>query len=116
MKVTDAKNQSSSSKVHVFVKPPTNLPPIAKAGNDTTINLPVNWAVLNATESTDDIKITQYFWKQISGPTKSLIFNVNSSLSNATMLTLGDYIFEVTVIDESNNNATDRVKITVVQG
>lgn len=98
------------------MKPPTNLPPNAKAGNDTTINLPLNWVALNATESTDDIKITDYFWKQISGPAKSIIMNANTSLANATMLTLGDYVFEVMVIDESNNNATSKVKVTVVQG
>lgn len=116
LKVTDAKGQNSSSKVHVFVKPPTNLPPVARAGKNITISLPLTWTLLNANESTDDLKITQYFWKQTSGPTLSQILNVNSSLANATMLTLGDYTFEVTVIDESNNNASDVVKITVIQG
>ena len=116
LKVTDAKGQNSSSKVHVFVKPPTNLPPVARAGKNVTISLPLSWTSLNANESTDDIKITQYYWRQISGPALSLIINPNSTFSNATLLTLGDYIFEVTVIDESNNNATDRVKITVIQG
>lgn len=116
LKVADAKGQNSSSKVHVFVKPPTNLPPVARAGKSITISLPLNWILLYANESTDDIKITQYWWKQISGPAPSLILNANSSFANATSLTLGDYIFEVTVVDESNNNATDRVKITVIQG
>lgn len=115
LKVTDAKGQNSTSKVHVFVKPPTNLPPLAKAGNNVTISLPQTWAILNANESSDDIKITQYQWRQISGPSNSLILNANDSLANATLLTLGDYIFEVTVIDENNNNATDRVKITIIQ-
>lgn len=116
LKVTDAKGQNSTSKVHVFVKPPTNLPPLARAGNNVTISLPLTWVILNANESTDDIKITQYEWKQISGPSNSLILKPNDSVANATLLTLGDYIFEVTVIDEHNNNATDRVKITVIQG
>lgn len=116
LKVTDAKGQNSTSKVHVFVKPPTNLPPIARAGNNVTISLPLTWVMLNGNESTDDIKITQYQWKQISGPSNSIILNANSSFANATSLTLGDYIFEVTVVDENNNNATDRVKITVIQG
>lgn len=116
LKVTDAKGQNSSSKVHVFVKPPTNLPPAARAGKNITISLPLTWTLLNANDSTDDIKITQYIWKQISGPAMSLILSANNTIANATMLTLGDYVFEVTVIDESNNNATDRVKITVIQG
>lgn len=116
LKVTDAKGQNSSSKVHVFVKPPTNLPPVARAGKNITISLPLTWTLLSANESTDDIKITQYFWKQISGPATSQILNENNTVANATMLTLGDYIFEVTVIDESNNTASDVVKITVIQG
>jgi PKD repeat protein len=117
LKVTDAKGQSSVSKVHVFVKPPTNLPPVARAASPISISLPITWAVLNASESTDDIKITQYLWRQVSGPSGSIIINANSSLANATSLKmLGDYIFEVTVVDENNNNATDHVKVTVVQG
>lgn len=116
LKVTDAKGQNSSSKVHVFVKPPTNLPPVARAGKNITISLPDTWTLLSANESTDDIKITQYYWKQVSGPSTSVILNANNTVANATTLTLGDYVFEVIVIDESNNNATDRVKITVIQG
>lgn len=116
LKVTDAKGQNSSSKVHVFVKPPTNLPPNARAGNNVTISLPLTWAILNANESTDDIKITHFLWTQLSGPSNSIIINGNDSTANATCLTLGDYIFEVAVIDENNNNATDRVKVTVIQG
>lgn len=116
LKVTDAKGQNSSSKVHVFVKPPTNLPPVARAGKNITMSLPLTWTLLNANESTDDIKITQYYWRQISGPLASVIQSANSTVANATLLTLGEYVFEVTVIDESNNNASDRVKITVIQG
>jgi dyslexia-associated protein KIAA0319-like protein len=116
LKVTDAKGQNSSSKVHVFVKPPTNLPPNANAGKNLTISLPQSFIVLNANQSTDDIRITQYYWKQIAGPQESIILNPNNSIANATCLTIGDYVFEVTVIDENNNNATDRVKISVIQG
>ena len=35
LKVTDGSGQSSSAKVHVFVKPPTNTPPVAKAGTNS---------------------------------------------------------------------------------
>ncbi|XP_041775051.1 dyslexia-associated protein KIAA0319-like protein [Anopheles merus] len=116
LKVTDAKNQSSTSMVHVFVKPPTNRPPVAKAGtNGTTIYLPQTWAVLNGSESSDDIKIVAYSWQQISGPNTALIESANASIANATAMTIGDYVFELTVSDEANNNASDRVRITVVQ-
>ncbi|XP_055539334.1 dyslexia-associated protein KIAA0319-like protein [Wyeomyia smithii] len=115
LKVTDAKNQSSTSTVHVFVKMPTNMPPVANAGSNYTVVLPQNWAILNGTSSKDDMKITSWNWRQISGPSTALMLNGNSSLANATSLTIGEYIFELTVGDEVNNNASDRVKITVVQ-
>uniref|UniRef100_A0A1Q3FBJ4 Putative serine-type protease inhibitor n=2 Tax=Culex tarsalis TaxID=7177 RepID=A0A1Q3FBJ4_CULTA len=115
LKVTDAKNQSSTSSVHVFVKIPTNMPPTAKAGANYTINLPQNWATLNGSESRDDLKITSWRWRQISGPNNAVIQGGNSSIANATALTIGDYVFELTVTDEVQNNASDRVRITVVQ-
>uniref|UniRef100_A0A182WFF8 MANSC domain-containing protein n=1 Tax=Anopheles minimus TaxID=112268 RepID=A0A182WFF8_9DIPT len=116
LKVTDAKNQSSTSMVHVFVKPPTNRPPVAKAGvNGTTIYLPQTWVTLNGSESSDDIKIRTYYWQQISGPNTALIDNANASIANATAMTIGEYVFELIVSDEASNNASDRVRITVVQ-
>lgn len=84
LKVTDASNQSSTAKVHVFVKAPTNLPPVANAGQNFTVNLPQTWALLNGSQSTDDIKIVEYQWKQKSGPTVSNIVNFNASIANAT--------------------------------
>ncbi|XP_050082789.1 dyslexia-associated protein KIAA0319-like protein [Anopheles aquasalis] len=115
LKVTDAKNQSSTSMVHVFVKPPSNRPPVAKASSSGTISLPQNWAILNGNESSDDIKIVTYHWQQLSGPNMALILNQNASIANATSLTIGEYIFELVVSDEANNNARDQVRITVVQ-
>ncbi|XP_055595253.1 dyslexia-associated protein KIAA0319-like protein [Uranotaenia lowii] len=115
LKVTDSKNQSSTSIVHVFVKMPTNMPPVARAGANYTINLPQNWATLNGSQSSDDTKLTSWKWRQLSGPNTATILGANSSIANATALTIGDYLFELTVTDEGNNNATDRVKITVVQ-
>lgn len=116
LKVTDASNQSNTAKVSVFVKRPTNKPPKADAGNDETINLPQTWAILNATNSTHDAKISSYEWKQISGPNIAKIIGKDAITANATSLTIGTYCFEVFIVDESKNNATSRVTITVVQG
>lgn len=116
LKVTDASNQSSTAKVHVFVKAATNLPPVANAGKNFTINLPQTWATLNGSQSSDDIKIVYFEWKQVAGPTTSKILNSNESIANATAMTIGSYLFELNVIDENRNNASDRVLVTVVQG
>ncbi|KAK6629603.1 hypothetical protein RUM43_003420 [Polyplax serrata] len=115
LKVTDSSGQSSSSEVHVFVKPPTNKPPIANAGVDHVVSLPRTWVQLDASGSTDDIKIQSYTWQQLSGPNKAVLIPFNASKSNATELTKGKYEFQVTVVDSNGNSASDSVMVTVNQ-
>lgn len=116
LKVTDASNQSNTASVRVFVKPPSNKPPQANAGQNVTINLPQTWTMLNATNSTDDVKISSYQWTQIEGPNTANIADKNAVVTNATGLAVGTYTFEVFVIDENHKNATSRVRVVVVQG
>ncbi|XP_024084627.1 dyslexia-associated protein KIAA0319-like protein isoform X2 [Cimex lectularius] len=115
LKVTDDSGQSSSSDVRVFVKPPTNKPPIAHAGSNATIALPQTWTILNGSESTDDIGIDHWKWEQISGPRKAVFLSSNSSVTNVTGLTKGDYVFQLTVIDGNENSVSDRVTVSVTQ-
>lgn len=116
LKVTDASNQSNTASVRVFVKPPSNKPPQANAGQNVTINLPQTWTVLNATNSTDDVKISTYQWSQIDGPNTANIVDKNAAATNVTAMAVGTYTFEVFVIDENHKNASSRVRVTVVQG
>lgn len=84
LKVTDGKNQSSTSIVHVFVKMPTNMPPVANAGANYTVTLPQNWATLNGSDSKDDLRILSWNWRQISGPNTAAIQNGSNSVSATT--------------------------------
>lgn len=115
LKVTDASNQSNTAKVSVFVKQPSNKPPVANAGLNQTISLPQNWVILNGSTSMHDAKV-RYEWRQLTGPKVSNIENSDSVLANATGLTIGTYEFEVRIMDDNNNNATSKVTITVIQG
>ncbi|CAF4879290.1 unnamed protein product [Pieris macdunnoughi] len=115
LKVTDSSSQSSSAEVHVFVKPPTNTPPVADAGEDAFISLPQTWVTLNGTGSHDDRKLVAYTWRCLSGPTNSNIITFNESIANATQLTKGLYVFSLTVLDDNGNTATDNVTVTVTQ-
>lgn len=66
MKVTDTADQTSTTEVHLFVKPESNSPPIANAGLDQKITLPLQGPLLlNGSASKDDIKITQWKWEQV---------------------------------------------------
>ncbi|XP_015600421.1 dyslexia-associated protein KIAA0319-like protein [Cephus cinctus] len=115
LKVTDDSNQSSTSEVHVFVKPPTNKPPEADAGDNITIALPETKVTLDGSRSKDDIKIVSYLWEQISGPNKAELNTANESITNVTKLTKGDYIFKLTVIDDNGNKNSSNVEVKVTQ-
>ncbi|KAM3965719.1 dyslexia-associated protein KIAA0319 [Aphomia sociella] len=115
LKVTDSSGQFSIAEVHVFVKPPTNTPPVANAGSDMFISLPQTWITLNGSGSHDDHRIVAYTWRCLSGPTNSNIINFNESVANATALTKGQYVFSLTVLDDNGNSATDNVTVTVNQ-
>lgn len=115
LKVMDIKNQSSTSKVRVFVKPASTNEPNAVVGNNQSLILPQTWGILNGTESTDDVKIVKFEWRQISGPNEANIVNANMAVANATQLKVGNYSFQLTVYDTSNNNASAVTNITVKQ-
>nr|CAD7429431.1 unnamed protein product [Timema monikensis] len=115
LKVTDSSGQSSSAEVHVFVKPPTNTPPVADAGQDLAVALPQTSVLLNGSHSSDDNKIVAWLWQQNSGPSKVSFSAINSSQTNVTDLTKGDYEFQLTVTDDSGNKASDVVHVTVTQ-
>jgi hypothetical protein len=115
LKVTDSANQSSTAQVHVFVKPPTNKPPVANAGVNVTISLPQTWVVVDASNSTDDNKIVGYRWEQVDGPSTVTFTNQNETKTNVTGLTKGGYTFKVTVTDDNGNVASDVLHVTVDQ-
>lgn len=115
LKVTDTANQSSAAKVRVFVKPPTNQPPVAEAGDNVTVSLPQTWAVLDANKSKDDNEIVGFRWEQVEGPSNAVFTNVNGSVTNVTGLTKGNYAFKVYVTDDNKNVASDVVFVTVTQ-
>ncbi|XP_072944852.1 dyslexia-associated protein KIAA0319 [Epargyreus clarus] len=115
LKVTDSSGQSSTAEVHVFVKPPTNTPPVAAAGPDPFISLPQTWVILNGSGSHDDHRIVAYTWRCLEGPSNSTILKFNESTANATGLTKGAYVFSLTVLDDNGNSASDNVTVTVTQ-
>lgn len=115
LKVSDAKGQSSSDEVNVYVKPPINQPPKADAGKGKEISLPVTWVLLDGAKSKDDVAITEYKWEQRSGPNEAEIVNGSTSVANATGLTKGEYVFALTVTDDLSNTDTAEVKVVVNQ-
>ena len=91
-----------------------NKPPVANAGNDTTITLPTNTVNLNGNGSNDhDNNIATYLWAKISGPSTFSISNANVEQTQVTNLVEGIYQFELKVTDAGGLYDKDTVLVTV---
>ncbi|UAY51681.1 PKD domain-containing protein [Ferruginibacter albus] len=111
--VTDNSNATAKDTMNAIVTAATNTPPIAKAGNDTTIQLPVNSITLKGIGTDSDGSISKYRWKKISGPTTFTITDTTAAQTTVTGLVQGTYQFELTVTDNSNATAKDTMNVIV---
>ena len=111
--VTDTSGLTGKDSVTIIVKP--NLPPIAAAGNDITLTLPVSSAQLDGSGSSDpDGSITSYRWSEVSGPTTFSINDPTAVKPTISLLTKGVYTVALTVTDNLGATASDTIVITVL--
>ena len=96
-------------------KPPVqNLAPVANAGLDISILLPVDSATLNGSTSSDtDGTIASYQWTLISGPAGSSLSTETLAITTVKGLTSGVFEFELKVTDDKGATATDKVEVIV---
>ncbi len=114
--VTDNLGATGMDTMAVIVNPSLNIPPTARAGNDTVITLPQNTVTLNGTGSADsDGSIAQYRWKKIGGPSGGSIADTTAAQTTASALGAGSYQFELTVTDNQGAKGRDTVIIIVNQ-
>ena len=91
-----------------------NQPPIAKAGPDQVLTLPIDSTSLDGSSSSDpDGTISIWLWKKIDGPASFNISNANAVQTKVTNLVQGVYKFELTVTDRGGLFAKDTVQISV---
>jgi ribosomal protein L14 len=117
LKVTDNLGATGTDTINVTVNASlaqtVNKAPIANAGADINITLPVNTVTLSGSGSDSDGTIVSYQWTKISGPSQDTIVSVNQSQTTVNGLVEGAYSFELKVTDNSGATATDTVNVIV---
>ncbi|XP_059152697.1 dyslexia-associated protein KIAA0319-like [Physella acuta] len=114
LKVTDSSGQTDTADVHVFVKPESNHPPVAKTAGHLQLYLPLESLTLDGSNSSDDSGKMAFSWSQKGGPNTLLISNADKIVAIATgAITEGDYEFELTVTDGELQKATDTLIISL---
>jgi hypothetical protein len=117
--VTDNVGGRATDDVQVVVNAAPVAPnqaPIANAGRDQSITLPVSSVTLDGSASRDaDGTITTYSWRKVSGPAGGSLSNGGSQKAVANGLVKGEYEYELTVTDDRGGTSTDRVKVTVIK-
>jgi Secretion system C-terminal sorting domain len=95
----------------------TDLPPVANAGSNITVLLPVDTAILNGTGSHDpDGVITSYSWAKVSGPPTITMIDTNTATPVISNLTSGLYTFKLTVTDNLGMSSNAQVQVLSTLG
>ncbi|MGZ5255371.1 MAG: PKD domain-containing protein [Flavitalea sp.] len=94
--------------------PSTNKAPIADAGSDKVVYS--NNAFVNGGNSYDpDGKIVKYEWKKVSGPSAYKFINDKYYKTKISGLSIGTYVFSLTVTDNKGATATSKVQVRRVR-
>lgn len=92
---------------------PANINPIANAGVNVSITLPVSSTSLTGSGTDADGTISSYAWVKYSGPTGGTVVSPTSATTSITDLQEGTYEFQLTVTDDDGGTATDIVQVIV---
>ncbi|MDQ4139642.1 MAG: Ig-like domain-containing protein, partial [Bacteroidota bacterium] len=97
-----------------FTNSTTNKAPVANAGPDKTITLPVNEVTLTGSGTDTDGTISTYTWKQVSGPSTATFNSKTVTSPTISNLYAGKYQFTLTVRDDKNTaSSQDYVSVIV---
>jgi hypothetical protein len=90
-----------------------NIPPVADAGPEKTITLPVNTTTLDGSGTDQDGTISSYLWTKVDGPLGGVISSASTASTGITLLQAGVYTYQLTVTDNSGATGSSSVQVKV---
>lgn len=111
--VTDNAGATGVDTLTLTVNPAPNQPPVANAGADQTIALPLNSVQLSGSGNDADGSVVSYQWTMISGPVSFTIASASQAQTLISGLIQGSYLFELMVVDNNGATARDTVSVKV---
>jgi hypothetical protein len=112
LKVTDDLGATHLDSVKIIVVPPANQMPVANAGPDQVVTLPLP-VTLSGSGSDPDGNISSYSWTKITGPLAYTFSETNIASPIVSNLSAGIYEFELKVTDNNGGIDKDTVKATI---
>jgi hypothetical protein len=115
LKVVDDDGGADSASMAITVKPSVqtaNSIPVANAGFNQSITLPVNSVILTGSGTDADGTVASYKWKKLSGP-QAILSTVTHPEITLTNLVQGTYLFELAVTDNLGAIGKDTVIVYV---
>lgn len=111
--VTDNGSLTGTDNVRIQVDSliVTNEPPVADAGPNRNITLPINTTTLTGNATDPDGTISLIVWSKVSGPSTGTIVSPNSAVTTFNNLVQGLYQMRIVVTD--NLGLTDTAFMTV---
>jgi hypothetical protein len=113
LRVTDNNGAFGRDTIQVTVNPAPNVAPVANAGSDQSITLPINYVSLSGSGTDVDGTISAYLWTKVSGPAAGTINTPNTATTTVTGLIQGVYKFELSVTDNSGASGKDTMQVIV---
>ena len=111
--VTAKSGLKGKDTVQVIVNAAFSQAPVANAGIDKAITLPVNNITLAGTGTVANSTISSYGWVKIAGPASGTIATTKGATTSVTNLAQGIYQYELTVTAKSGLKGKDTVQVIV---
>ncbi|KAJ8402788.1 hypothetical protein AAFF_G00364600 [Aldrovandia affinis] len=116
--VIDSDGVAGSTLAMVRAIKPEDLPPVANAGPNQTVTLPLDNITLSGSASSDDHGITEYSWALYpsSQGREPVMQGARTPLLHLSHLWEGEHTFQLTVTDTAGQQASSAVTVIVQPG